>query len=63
MYLTCFICKTKFTNLDPYFSHLKLYHSLTSTSIYKCGNVNCTQTFTSFRLFSKHIKNEFKKHL
>jgi len=60
MYLTCFICKNKFLNLDPYISHLKFYHSLTTNSIYKCGIAHCSQTFSSFRSFSKHIRNEFK---
>lgn len=60
MFVSCFICKTKFSDLNIYFSHLKLIHLLSSTSLYQCGIPNCTQNFTNFRAFSKHIKLEYQ---
>jgi len=59
MFVSCFICKIKFQDLNIYFSHLKLIHLLSSTALYKCGIANCSQNFTNFRAFSKHIKLQY----
>lgn len=58
MEFNCFICNLKLTQLEQFFMHLKIYHSLQSNSMYKCGVINCSQQFTSFRSFSKHMKSE-----
>lgn len=58
MELCCFICNLKLTQLEQYCIHLKICHSLKSNSIYKCGVINCSQQFTSFRSFSKHMKSK-----
>lgn len=60
MFVSCFICKIKFQDLNIYFSHLKLMHLLSSTALYQCGIPNCSQNFTNFRAFSKHIKLEYQ---
>jgi len=60
MFISCFICKIKFQDLNIYFAHLKLIHLLSSTSLYQCGIHNCSQNFTNFRAFSKHIRLEYQ---
>lgn len=61
MYLFCFICNFKVTELEKLFLHLKMYHSLKPNAIYKCGITNCIQQFTSICSFSKHMKSEINK--
>jgi len=60
MFVSCFICRAKFQDLNIYFSHLKLIHLLSSTVLYQCKISNCSQKFTNFRAFSKHIKLEYQ---
>jgi len=62
MYLICFICKDLFTELDQFMVHLKYVHSLPS-SFYRCGVSHCSQTFSAYRIFSKHMKFEMLNNI
>lgn len=61
MNLICFICKD--TELDQFMVHLKYVHSLTSSSFYRCGISHCSQTFSAYRTFSKHMKCEMLNNI
>lgn len=63
MNLICFVCKDLFIELDQLMVHLKYVHSLTSSSFYRCGIQHCSQTFSSYRTFSKHMKCEIFNNL
>ncbi|XP_050547867.1 uncharacterized protein LOC126909475 isoform X2 [Daktulosphaira vitifoliae] len=47
-----------FIELHQFIAHLKYVHSLTSSSFYRCGIPHCSQTFSTYRSFSKHMKSE-----
>lgn len=63
MDLICFICKDLFTELDQFMVHLKYVHSLTSSSFYRCGISHCSQTFSAYRTYSKHMKCEMLNNI
>jgi len=63
MDLICFICKDVFAELDQFMVHLKYVHSLTSSSFYRCGISHCSQTFSTYRTFSKHMKCEMLNNI
>jgi len=63
MDLICFICKDSFIELDQFVVHLKYVHSLTLSSFYRCGIPHCSQTFSAYRTFSKHMKCEMLNNM
>lgn len=57
MGFTCFKCKRCLgNNLRTFFSHLKMRHSIYSTSNYfQCGQTGCHRSFDRIRSFRRHL--------
>lgn len=63
MDIFCFICKQSFTDCKKLFCHIKTLHHLPSNYVYECGFLSCSQKFNCFKVFSRHVRNEYSKKL
>lgn len=63
MDIFCFLCNQHFKDCSKLFCHLKHLHQLSSISVYTCCFLSCTQKFSCFKSFSKHMRNEYANKL
>lgn len=54
----CFICKGHFKNIAVSTVHFKIFHSITPSSSFTCGENSCSQTFFWLSKFKRHKHNE-----